>query len=154
MLIHKCTHSQRLHIQYTVTWHLVHDIVQIIYSWMKFWHQTFPISACIWPVYCILTLWPIFYMMSVYCVCTMDWRFENSLWCNFAKLLRLCCFLLLFKTRTKKEPWFCSTGYLLMFNQIKRNNQPHLHINLIKAYLYICDSPARNVQLPKPRTDK
>jgi len=28
-------------------------------------------------LYSILTLWPLFSMMSVYCLCAMDWRFKT-----------------------------------------------------------------------------
>lgn len=149
MSVLKCT---RLPIQYTVTWHLLHDIVQIIYSWMMFWHQIFLISACIWwPFRCILTLWPIFSMLFV---------------CNGLKILKNRCaaisqncldYVASFchsKQTRENKPCFRSMGYLFMINQIKRNNQSFLHKNLMKAYLYFCDSTVRNVQLPKPWTYK
>lgn len=152
----KHTRSLNLSFPFTVTWHLSLQM-EIIHFGITFLAPDlsyFSMYLMTFLLYSILTLWPLFSMMSVYYLCAMDWRFKkNLLCCNISNLLRLCLPFVI-QNKLGKKPWFCSTGYLFIINQIKRNNQSHLHMNLMKAYLYICDSPVRNVQPPKPWTYK
>lgn len=79
----KHTHSLNLSFPYTVTWHLFLQMEMVHFlapdlSYFSMYLMTFLL-------YSIFTLWPLFSMMSVYCLCAMDWRFKTFVVLQYLK---------------------------------------------------------------------